>query len=63
MWSVYCADCGYDVLVDYSQLRRVTNLASGVIAVELRCPASHEVRVLTGRAAHSAADRTGPREL
>lgn len=55
MWNVYCADCGHDVLVGYSRLRRVTNLTSGVIAVELRCPAGHGVEVLTGRAAQAQA--------
>lgn len=61
MWNVYCADCGHDVLVGYSRLRRVTNLASGVIAVELRCPAGHGVQVLTGRATHDrASDSSKP---
>jgi hypothetical protein len=50
MWRVYCTDCGELMLVDFTLLAGVVNLAPGVIAVEMQCPQGHRIPVLTGRA-------------
>lgn len=50
MWHVYCDECASLVLVDTRQITELINLAPGVIALTLRCPAGHLVQILSGRA-------------
>ncbi|MEV0385312.1 hypothetical protein [Nonomuraea sp. NPDC050643] len=48
MFLAYCDSCGERFLLPANHVIRVHNLASGVIAVELRCYEGHRILVLSG---------------
>jgi len=50
VFTAYCPDHGCHVLLGFSQLRQLTNLRPGVIALELECHEGHPLLILTGQA-------------
>lgn len=51
MFSVYCPRHGHNVLLGADRVRSCTNLASGVIVLELACTDGELLRLVTGRSA------------
>jgi len=45
MWSVHCPECGRRTVA----LLRVTELSPRVVAFEGRCPAGHDIVLVSGR--------------
>lgn len=57
MFLVYCDECRQQWLQSVHSVRRVHNLASGVMAVELDGYCGHRLAVMTGRATDEHPDR------
>ena len=60
MFAAFCPEHGCDVLLGLSRIRVVTNLDTGVLAVELECYDGQRLVVLTGSRVNGGRSTRGP---